>query len=137
MGARRAVDRRGTELLDRVRTIVRQSRATLGLTQEQLAERSGLSIGAVNRIESGSRLPSLETLEQIAQGLDTTLVDLLARASSARTANSGTTRATTARKVALLLEAQPEQLQRLALELVRVLVRNPPSEDRERTRRRR
>lgn len=43
-----------------------------GLTQEQLAERSGLSVRAISSIECGSRLPRRFTMERLAGALDLT-----------------------------------------------------------------
>jgi transcriptional regulator with XRE-family HTH domain len=49
---------------------LRQSRE---LTQDQLAERSGLSVDTVRRVEHGTLSPSLETLGKLAHGLQLTL----------------------------------------------------------------
>jgi transcriptional regulator with XRE-family HTH domain len=43
------------------------------LTQEELAERSQLSVDAVRRIERGAFSPSLETVNKLATGLDVSL----------------------------------------------------------------
>jgi transcriptional regulator with XRE-family HTH domain len=48
-----------------------------GLSQELLAERAGLHRTEISLIERGKRDPRLETLRQLADGLDTTLSDLL------------------------------------------------------------
>ena len=48
---------------------VRDLRQARGLTQEQLAERSGLSTDAVRRIEHGRFSPTLTTLSKLAHGL--------------------------------------------------------------------
>ncbi|MGN6257994.1 MAG: helix-turn-helix domain-containing protein [Solirubrobacterales bacterium] len=45
-------------------------RAELGLTQEDLSERSGLHITEISRLESGRRNPKLATLDQVAAGLE-------------------------------------------------------------------
>lgn len=44
-----------------------------GLTQDQLAERSGLSRDEISRIERGGRNPRLETIWRLTQGLGVTL----------------------------------------------------------------
>ena len=49
---------------------MRQSRE---LTQDRLAELSGLSIDTVRRVELGALSPSLETLQKLADGLDLSL----------------------------------------------------------------
>jgi len=43
------------------------------LTQEQLAERSELSVDAIRRVERGAFSPSLETVNKLATGLDVSL----------------------------------------------------------------
>jgi len=52
---------------------VRTLRHARGLTQEELAERSTLSVDAVRRIERGAFSPSLETVNKLATGLDVSL----------------------------------------------------------------
>lgn len=50
----------------------------MGITQEKLAWEAGLtSKGYLSRIESGQRLPSLETLEALARRLGVEVRDLL------------------------------------------------------------
>lgn len=49
---------------------VRSLRRARGLTQEQLAERSGLSTDTIRRLEHGSFSPSLDTLRKLCAGLD-------------------------------------------------------------------
>jgi len=56
---------------------IRQRRKTLGLTQEQLAERAGLSVNYIARIEIVSKTPTLGTLHRIARALDTDVPKLL------------------------------------------------------------
>lgn len=48
---------------------VSRAREQAHLTQEQLAERSGLSRNTIIRIERGSTSPSMKTLGRIAQAL--------------------------------------------------------------------
>jgi transcriptional regulator with XRE-family HTH domain len=47
----------------------RQARQALGLTQEQVAEKLGVSVEFCSRIERGIALPSLKTFVQLAQVL--------------------------------------------------------------------
>lgn len=58
---------------------VAQARAAAGLTQEQLAERTGIRQETISRIESGGGNPTAKTLERIARAtgkrLQITLVD--------------------------------------------------------------
>ena len=55
---------------------VRSLRRVRGLTQEVLAERSGLSADTIRRLEHGSFSPSLETLRKLCIGLDLMLSTL-------------------------------------------------------------
>lgn len=57
---------------------VRTNRLRRGLTQEQLAERAGLSVPYISHIERAVKQPSLEALVRLAAALDITLDQLLA-----------------------------------------------------------
>lgn len=57
---------------------IRHYRQKLHLTQEQLAERAGVSASFMGHIERGSRAASLETVMQLCAALDVTPNDLLA-----------------------------------------------------------
>jgi len=52
---------------------IRMLRRSRGLTQEELAERSELSVDAIRRIERDAFSPSLETLRKLCKGLDISL----------------------------------------------------------------
>ena len=52
-------------------------RTAAGLTQEQVAERAGLSQQYVSGIERGTRNPTVETLAQIAKALGVHHIELL------------------------------------------------------------
>lgn len=56
---------------------LRAARRAARLTQEQLAERSGLDRLAVNRIEQGNQSPLLDSLIRLAAGLGIPLSDLV------------------------------------------------------------
>jgi transcriptional regulator with XRE-family HTH domain len=56
---------------------VRRLRLQRGLTQEQLAERSGFTQQYVSGLESGHRNPTVVTLYEIAQALGGTPTELL------------------------------------------------------------
>jgi transcriptional regulator with XRE-family HTH domain len=60
------VPRAGTAIYDR--------RTALGLSQSELAKRAGMTQPAINRLETGTTLPSSRTLFRIARALDTGLV---------------------------------------------------------------
>lgn len=49
---------------------LRDARARLGLTQEQVAERSGVHATEVSRIEAGKRDPKVSTLERLADAIE-------------------------------------------------------------------
>lgn len=55
---------------------VRKARAAAGLTQEELADCSGLDRSYVGGIERGERNPTLSVIEKIAGGLGVTLAEL-------------------------------------------------------------
>lgn len=48
---------------------LRAARQKLGLTQEELAERSGVQAGEISRIEHGKRDPQVSTVERLAKGV--------------------------------------------------------------------
>ena len=56
---------------------VRRIRAELGITQEQFAERSGFSQQYLSGLERGRRNPTVVTLFEIAEALQTTPVALI------------------------------------------------------------
>lgn len=49
---------------------LREVRAVSGLSQEQLARRTGLHTTAIGRYERGAREPRLTTILRLARGLD-------------------------------------------------------------------
>lgn len=63
---------------------VRRMRLALGLSQEQLAERSGLHRNYVGGIERGERNLSLVNVLYLAHGLDVPASDLLSDFTRAR-----------------------------------------------------
>jgi len=50
-------------------------RKAMGLTQEEVALRSGLTQGYINQLESGKRRFTQKSLERIAKGLNINMVD--------------------------------------------------------------
>ena len=65
---------RGRRLVgERLRTL----RSERNVTQQELAERSGVSRVTIARIESGARLPRYQTLIALARGLDTSVERLI------------------------------------------------------------
>ena len=59
---------------------LRKRRVMLGLTQQEVAEKSGVSLVTVNQVEGLKRNADLATLEKIASALDTSLNALSAQA---------------------------------------------------------
>ena len=102
---------------DVVRDRLRELRRARGLTQEVLSERAGISVDAVNRIEHGSRAPTLGTLAKLATALGVEVVDLV------RTSPLPAPRFPAAvERVAAMLADQSDEVQDAAGKIVRVLV---------------
>ena len=57
-----------TELEDQIKRMLIQARIDGGLTQKQLAEKSGIRQSNISRIENGDCVPTLATLNAIALG---------------------------------------------------------------------
>ncbi len=66
-----------SSLQQRIARNVRRLRTARGLTQEQLADITGVAAAQISRIETGSRNTTLTTIEAIAAGLGCDLVDLI------------------------------------------------------------
>jgi transcriptional regulator with XRE-family HTH domain len=66
-----------TAIALRVSARVRARRISSRLTQQQLADRLGVTRQYVNAIEHGARVPSLETLYEFAAALKSEAWDLL------------------------------------------------------------
>lgn len=56
---------------------IRLERQKLGLSQEEFAQKAGLSRNAIWKIETGKVSPTLETLEKIAFALEMNLKNLI------------------------------------------------------------
>ena len=89
---------------------VRRNRLPLGLTLEQLAERSGLTPNYIGTVENGRRDPSLSTVMSLATGLGVPAGELVGGV-----AELGPVGMETAR----LMEAAPPELQDAILELAK------------------
>jgi transcriptional regulator with XRE-family HTH domain len=66
-----------TKLQKTMGATVKSRRRLLGLTQEQLAEHSGLSANYIAKLEQGWKSPSLQTLVVLARALGVSAADLL------------------------------------------------------------
>jgi transcriptional regulator with XRE-family HTH domain len=100
-----------------VRRRIRQLRRDRGLTQEELCERAGISVDAVTRIESGSRVPTLSTLDAIAGALGVPVAALLAGAPEPRKRQSAVVG-----RVVALLESEPADVQLAAERILRAVL---------------
>jgi transcriptional regulator with XRE-family HTH domain len=56
---------------------LRRIRRSLDLTQEELAKRSGVSLAAIHKAETGAHSPRLSTLMALADGLGVSVHDLI------------------------------------------------------------
>ena len=108
------------KLQEVVRQRIRELRDERGLTQEQLCERAGISADAISRIEGGSRVPTLETLERLSGAR-------LPYAPSAFFEGAPrpleTSRPNAVRRLLAVLDGQPDEVQRLAADVVAAVVR--------------
>ncbi len=89
------------------------------MTQEQLCERAGISADAVSRIEGGSRVPTLDTLERLS-GASAVSPSAFFEGSARPTEVQ---RPTAVRRILSLLEGQPDPIQRLAVDVITAIVR--------------
>jgi transcriptional regulator with XRE-family HTH domain len=69
-------DESKSELVQRIGERIRRVRKEMNLSQEQLAERSGLHTNYVGQVERGEKNLTLETLEKVVGGLDISLEEL-------------------------------------------------------------
>ncbi|OON82236.1 helix-turn-helix domain-containing protein [Streptomyces tsukubensis] len=69
----------------RVGTAVRRRRRALELTLAVVAARSGLSVPFLSQVENERARPSMRSLHQVAEALETTAAELLAAADPAHT----------------------------------------------------
>jgi transcriptional regulator with XRE-family HTH domain len=65
-------------LANRLGSRIRVRREAISLTQAQLAEKSGVSSNYIGVVERGEKLPTLDTLENVAEALGVGLGGLLA-----------------------------------------------------------
>ena len=56
---------------------LKTQRTKRGLTQEEVANKAGVSVSYISMLERGSRCPPLDTLETLAAALGTTPIALL------------------------------------------------------------
>ena len=68
---------------------LRKQRLTLQLTQEQLAEKAGISFSFLGHIERGTRIASVETLARLSKALELDMHYIVFGHSSGYSARSG------------------------------------------------
>jgi transcriptional regulator with XRE-family HTH domain len=102
-----------------VRQRIRELRVERGMTQEELCERAGISVDAVSRIEGGSRVPTLETIERLAKAFAVSPAVFLDKTPVVTEPKA----AQPLRRIVTMLERQPEEVQRLAEQAVGIVVR--------------
>ena len=74
----------GTDAIyEQVGRALRETRMSAGLTQQQLAERAGLSVSFVSFLESGRKKGSLETYHRLARALGIPLAHLFSSSAPA------------------------------------------------------
>lgn len=69
-----------SDLSKRVKARLKALRLERGFTQEQVCERAEISLDAVTRIEGGTRVPSIDTLNSLANALGTSIGELTSSA---------------------------------------------------------
>ena len=97
---------------------IKALRLERGLTQEQLCERAEISVDAVNRIENGTRVPTIDTLEKIASALGSSVSDLL-HTQTQKPAKSPAA----VRRLLTLVEHEPPDVQETIEEIVRAALK--------------
>ena len=71
------LDETASELAKQLGANCKGRRSALSMSQAELAERTGIAASHLSYIEQGKANPTLEILEQLAEGLQTTVIDLL------------------------------------------------------------
>jgi transcriptional regulator with XRE-family HTH domain len=115
---------------------VKRLRRARGLTQEQLADRCGLSSDTIRRLEHGAFSPSLDTLTKLCEGLSLSLSTLFSAFELAERDD--------AREITDLLASRPPREYQLVYRVLRTLFNeldrqspmdepddDPPSDDRQ------
>jgi transcriptional regulator with XRE-family HTH domain len=77
------------ELIQGIGQIIRIARLREGLTQQELADRVNLHFTAISRMERADRLPRIDTLAQVADGLGMALWELIRQAEELRRIDPG------------------------------------------------
>lgn len=59
---------------DDIGELVKETRIELGITQQELSKRTGISQSSISRIENGSSIPNLVTLKKIGDSIGKKIV---------------------------------------------------------------
>ncbi|MBI5162909.1 MAG: helix-turn-helix transcriptional regulator [Magnetospirillum sp.] len=102
-------------------TNVRSARIASGLTQEQLAERIECAWETISKIERGTNLPSVETLQGIAATLHVSVDDLLSHS----VGESSLTRVTLEAKISALVRGLDEDDLPVVIRILEALTDRP------------
>jgi transcriptional regulator with XRE-family HTH domain len=73
---------------ERIVKLLRKERERLKISKYALAQRSGLSQSMIGRVESGTRIPTLDTVLRMADAMDLNLADLVRQATTAAKRNA-------------------------------------------------
>ncbi|MDD5307990.1 MAG: helix-turn-helix transcriptional regulator [Deltaproteobacteria bacterium] len=109
-------------IVEIIRQRIRRLRLQRQFTQEDLCERAGISVDAVSRIENGSRVPTLDTLEKIAAALGVRIVDLVTT-----TEVRGPQIAPSIQSIVNLLERYPAEVHKTAEKVIKAMVKGLPA----------
>lgn len=71
------MDRINKTLVSTFAVALRDARKAAGLTQEELADRAGLSVRFVSLLETGARQPSLSALSALSVGLGIAMSEMM------------------------------------------------------------
>lgn len=94
---------------------IREARLSRGMTQEQLAEKAGISVTYISNLERGSQTASLDVFVPLCNALDVSSDALLQDVVNAAVLSQ-------ASELADLLRDQPQDVQRTALRVIRAVI---------------
>jgi transcriptional regulator with XRE-family HTH domain len=106
---------------------LRKIRLQMGLTQEEVALRSGLSQSYINQLESGKRMFTQKSLEQIGKALNIPIIDFFRKEEEVATVREESSeykykrkKRTSKREILELLNGLPPKLKEHYLTLLRL-----------------
>lgn len=114
MATPKAVRKRRTDIERRIRQRVRALRTENGLTLNEVAQKAGLTLDAVSKIEGGRRTPSLPTVIKLARALSVPPSELFAEEDPSLSP--------ALRALVAALDDKSVEVQQVALDIVRSLL---------------